>query len=315
MKKIINLLIIHILSQTMIKSQETFFFVEADNVNIRELPSTKSKSLGKIPKRTLVSWRDSVETSNEIINWNGKPTKGKWYKISTSLKDENEGYKHIEGWIFEKSFNFSERIRYYEFFKLDFSKTIDNEQVKIENATKSEFDKLKSSFITIPNTKKFQKDSILALPLANGEKYYIHENVKTDSDDWLKISFCGEIKALDLYTVGLGFYESSIFQFIKKSNGLVIGIDEFGELQWEDERKNVKLIHSPDFRFFVLGRGDGYESSGICFVDLKNNTSIAIGSNEPKDFRWIDNKSGIAYLEESDYQGGTKKSYIKFTLK
>ncbi len=290
----------------------TMFFVEANNVNVREFPSSKSKSLGKIPERTTVTWLDSVQTTNEIINWNGKDVKGKWYKISADINKNS-----VEGWIFEKTFDFEKRVQYFHFEEneeknIDFSKGFENEIIKITPSSQDEFEQLDSSSYMVYNTKKFQNCFSLILPLKNGKKHEINQNIYTDKNNYADIFFCAEIEELNLYALEENYEDSSVFKFIKKENGLVINANAFTGLSMNEKRSAMNFSFSPNHEITVLG-----DYFGICFVDIINYKSVTINCDLPVEFRWRDSKSGIAYLISQKHWNNEpiKESFFKFTLK
>ena len=293
----------------------TTFIIEANNVNIRASPTTKGQSLGKIPKLTMLHWLDSVQTTDELIDWNGSKIKGKWYKIGAFV-----GHKSIDGWIFEKAFDFENRVENYYYSdsenQMDYNIPQENENFKTELSTKDEFNQLKNKQKTIVNkSENCKKNSTYSFPILNGGFKTYKDNTNVDDDTWLENNYLGECKSPNVYVLDIHYYEESDFVLINKENGIEFSAFDFSPMGESDKSLDLKI--SPDSKTIVLGREDGYETSAISFVHFEKgkNKVICIEVDRPLDFRWIDSTSGIAYLEESDYKGGTKKSYLKFTLK
>jgi hypothetical protein len=274
-------------------SQQIFVKSTVNFLNIRDSCSIYSRKIGNLNKGDSIGYILEKVPTTEAIFWNGKPTRGYWYKVK--LNSEN---KESIGWVFNKG---------VEFVGIKFDKAtygadpeeISNEFIELKYVEANYFNKL--DYVKINWVPEYhvtmQPGNDFTLYYKNGtKKLFSH---LTDDGYVLK----GELKNLSYYYVfKLNCCGSSIF--INSNTGKELEVQH--PLIAAEEFTNIKYpVFAPDQKTFAYladcEPGGEYEFG---FASVKNEKFSKIAFFDHlfvRNFRFIDNNSGIARLQSGKF--------------
>lgn len=274
-------------------SQQIFVKSTVNFLNIRDSCSISSRKIGNLNKGDNIGYILEKVPTTEAIFWNGKPTRGYWYKVK--LNSEN---KESIGWVFNKG---------VEFVGIKFDKAtygadpeeISNELIELKYVDSTNFNKIKSIKLKWHPTPKLAeyvgKDLILHFKKGT-KKLFSH----LDDDGYILL---GELKDQGyFYLVKLSCCSTSFF--INTITGKEIRIDH--PLMTPDKFSNLSFpVFGPDLSTYAYladcEPGGEYEFG---FASVKNEKFSKIAFFDHlfvRNFRFIDNHSGIARLQSGKF--------------
>ena len=296
------------------------FSAAVDKLNLRAEPNTNSRIIQQIPKGDGMIWLQEMTNKDETVKWKGKDEHGRWFKVRCFSSFDSLG------WVFEKGINVKEiNLRYDEIKKKDvtFDSAVpyENYWIKIEPSSANAFSNIKElpRIRAIVKKNNFKKDSVLTLPLSNGKKVFYRDFTDYDeSESSTFYQYEGEINEINCFIVN-----SSIF--INRNNEISatinLGGGSFSDKIIRDEN-DIKFEKYYNFSplktrcIFPLRfePGDMMGMSHLKFSTSQSTEGVNIsGFNTVKEFRWIDDNSGIATYLDNTNEG--KLIYTKFTFK
>ena len=307
-------LILFLFFAKILLAQSVIFRTTVDKLRLRESPNLESKVIKIVEKGTNLLWLDVRSEQKITADWKGGKATDYWYKVKIDSSSS-------VSWVFGKGI---------EFFGMQFGtyenpitpKSFENQWIKFEKSDSLSFSKVKIqkvSFVVIdtinsenPYSLKFDNGTSRIFNMENQRGYWIDRIngiLTVDNQSFYKMTYSS---CMD------GEY------WLRKSDGKEVKSYILPDLiSIRNTEKPSYLIipkFAPDKKTYYISGGCTYSDNNDCgggkqyinfivseFQNDETKTLFRFEELRVDYFRFINNRSGIAKMQDN--------SYLKITIK
>ncbi len=274
--------------------QELHVSSSLNNLRLRDEPNLASKVVKIVQKEEYIGKVIDRTSEKMKVTWNGVEVLDYWYKTYVKI-DTIETIT----WVFGKGIKLT-KLGYGQYEEMIEPQNIDNDWISIKYVDKPAFDKIRKVPMRYKSQINHQKNEF-TLKYSNGKTKVFKED-----DNGYETFLIGEFKDIGYYLIDHSGCCSS-YRFVNKVNGKEYpAYPPFGSIENQEGYNKFLPIFAPDkhtYLYIANCEPGGEYSFGFATINDKKTKESIIEFDHLriKDFRFVTNTSGIAWLESGKY--------------